>query len=291
MDSYLQASLCPDNYPRFSATFSNVLTTLNTWEQSLFSSLSMHMDCYAFIALVNAQPLDEAATHLLTVSDGSDDSGSMTFGWIVALPNGRRLAQCAGPAFGPSGSNFQAEGCGFLSVSRFLVRLCEFCAVQPQWKIEMLTDNQGLLTCISSSLLYPHPFPNFTLVLDWDVTHEISQSLRTLAREPILKHVKGHQDQHTQYTDLPLDAQLNVDADAEARAYQCMHPAQRPLIPRLPSNSVQLHIKGKVICARLKQRIRAVPAYLEYVAKRFQWDPAVASTVDWQAYTQTIGRF
>jgi hypothetical protein len=49
-------------------------------------------------------------SHLLTISDGSDDSGSMTFGWIIALPRGRRLARCVGPAFGPSGSSFQAEG-------------------------------------------------------------------------------------------------------------------------------------------------------------------------------------
>jgi hypothetical protein len=148
----------------------------------------------------------------------------------------------------------------------------------------MLTNNQGLLNRISTSLLYPQPFPNLTLLSD------ISQSLLTFARKPILKHVKGHQDQHTAYSNLPLDARMN--ADAEAGAYQCMHPARRPLIPRLPSNSVQLHINGNVICTLLKQRIceaATVPAYLAYVAKRFKWDQNVALTVDWQAYTQTIG--
>jgi hypothetical protein len=43
---------------------------------------------------------------------------------------------------------------------------------------------------------------------------------------------------------------LDVDTAAEADAYQCMHPAQHPLIPCLPSNPIQLHIDSKVICSQ-----------------------------------------
>jgi hypothetical protein len=94
----------------------------------------MTVDCYEFLQIVNEQELDETATHLITVSDGSGNDGSMSFGWI---------ARCSGPAFGPSGSSFCAKGYGFLSVTRFLVRLCKFCAVTPTWSVKMLTDNQG----------------------------------------------------------------------------------------------------------------------------------------------------
>ena len=121
------------------------------------------------------------------------------------------------------------------------------------WAIKMMTDNQGLLTRIASSLPYPDPFPNLTLLSDWDLTNEISTSLRQLSRAPILQHVKGHQDDHTPYQALPLEARLNVDADMEAGSYQCMHPAIRPLIPQLPTNHAQLHLAGKVICSQLKQ--------------------------------------
>ena len=95
------------------------------------------------------------------------------------------------------------------------------------------------------------------------------------------------------YHALPLDVQLNVDADTEAGAYQCMHPAQQPLIPRLPSNPAQLHIAGKVVCACIKQHIweaATVPAYLEYLAARLKWDKHIAATMDWQAYSQAISR-
>jgi hypothetical protein len=157
-----------------------------------------------------------------------------------------------------------------------------------------MTDNQGLLTRIKSSLPFPEPFPNITLALDWDVTHEISCSLRTFMHSPLLQHVKGHQDSHTAYVALPLEAQLNVDANAKAGFFQCTYPARRPLILRLPSNDVQLHINGDVICSKLKQRIReaaTVQTYLQYAASRFKWSSSVSATVDWLAYTQTICRF
>jgi hypothetical protein len=83
----------------------------------MFSQLTMEVDCYTFLERVNSQP--EAAIQLLTMSDGSDDDGAMTFGWIISLINGQRLARCAGPVYGPYGSSFRAEGYGFLSVLSF----------------------------------------------------------------------------------------------------------------------------------------------------------------------------
>jgi hypothetical protein len=109
----------------------------------------------------------------------------------------------------------------------------------------MMTDNKDLLTRLETSLPYIEPFPNIMLISDWDITHEIVHSLRQLQTPPTLNHVKGHQDNLLPYCAVPLDAQLNVDADAEAGYYQCMYPGKRPFIPRLPSNHVQLHLSGK----------------------------------------------
>jgi hypothetical protein len=99
------------------ATFHQFLAQFEPWETQLFPELHMAVDCYKFLDLVNSQQIDDTdntAMHLITVSKGSNDSGSMTFGWVIALPEGRCLARCSGPAFGPSGSSFQAEGYGFL---------------------------------------------------------------------------------------------------------------------------------------------------------------------------------
>jgi hypothetical protein len=91
-------------------TFQEFIDTLDLWEQELFPELSMTVDCYEFLQIVNEQELDKTATCLITVSDGSDNDGSMSFHWIIALPSGCCLAHCSGPAFGPSGSSFRAEG-------------------------------------------------------------------------------------------------------------------------------------------------------------------------------------
>jgi hypothetical protein len=93
---------------------------------------------------------------------------------------------------------------------------------------------------------------------------------------------------------LPLNAQLNVDADEEAGIYQQTYPAQRPQIPRLPSNFAQLHINGKVIPSKLKKWIHKaflVPPYLAYLQDRFQWNTQCAESIDWNAYAQAIGQF
>jgi hypothetical protein len=156
-----------------------------------------------------------------------------------------------------------------------------------------MTDNEGLLTRVTTSLPFLEPFPNVTLQADWDVTNEIIHSLRQLECQLSFLHVKGHQDDHSGFADLSLNAQLNVEADAEAGEYQQTYPSQRPIIPRLPSNRAQLHIRGQVIPSKLKKRIReafTVPPYLQYLQQRFQWSEQCASTINWTAYTQAIGR-
>lgn len=84
----------------------------------------------------------------------------------------------------------------------------------------MMNDNQGLLTCIGSSLPYFKPFLNVTLGLEWDITNKIPHSLCTLVIPSLLHHVKGHQDSKIPYDHLPLNTQLKMDANAEAGYYQ-----------------------------------------------------------------------
>ena len=280
--------------PTIAATFSEFLLALPFWETELFSDLIMHVDCYELLRQVDHQAARRTDIQLLTMSDGSDISGAMTFGWVISLPDGTRLARCSGPAYGPFGSSFRAEGYGFLSVTRFLFRLQEFCGRSLAWRITMMTDNLGLLTRIEQSIQYPHPYPNYTLKADWDVTHEIISTLQAMSLQVMFEHVKGHQDDHTAYENLSLEAQMNVDADAEAGQYQCSFPAQRPRIPRLPHNRAQLYLSKKVISSKLKQSIReayTVPPYMTYLCRRHQWTPECLEMVDWEAHTQLVSKF
>jgi hypothetical protein len=107
--------------------------------------------------------------------------------------------------------------------------------------------------------------------------------------KPRFEHVKGHQDDHTTYDNLSLEAQMNVDANVEAESYQSMFLAHRPIIPCLPSNRLQLHIANKVISLKLQQSIREaymVPPYLVYLQSQNKWSAACIATIDWQPSTE-----
>lgn len=95
--------------------------------------------------------------------------------------------------------------------------------------------------------------------------------------------MKGHKDSNTLYAALPLEAQLNVNADTEAGYYQCQNAVHWPIIPRLPSDCVQLHITGHVISSKAQKRIWeafTLPPYLHYIQGRFQWTDTCAATID-----------
>jgi hypothetical protein len=100
-----------------------------------------------------------------------------------------------------------------------------------------MTDHLRLLTRIEKSLPHPEPFPNLTLLSYWDVMNKIVQTLQSMQITPTLEHVWGHQNDHTPYDDLSLDAQLNVNADKAAGFLSIyIYPQYRPIIPRLPHN-------------------------------------------------------
>ncbi len=55
----------------------------------------------------------------------SDDRGA--FGWVLALPNGTRLVEGQGPAYGHEISSFRAEASyGMLSALRYITHIAKY---------------------------------------------------------------------------------------------------------------------------------------------------------------------
>lgn len=110
-----------------------------------------------------------------------------------------------------------------------------------------------------------------------------------------IQHIKGHQDRKVPYEDLPLNAQLNVDADRLAGLFQDEHGRPRPRVrPRLPNNNgVQLHLLDGTCTYNLKQSIRyadTAPALLTYIQGRNNWTDEVMETIDWDSHGAAIQR-
>ena len=148
-------------------------------------------------------------------SDGSAPAGQGAFAWVISDRSGNRLIRCSGPAFGYAISSYQSESYGIASILRFLVRMTMiYHTTQDIWSHTLYCDNQGLVKRINKLMTYPTIFPNSTMEPEWDCLAQILDSLKFLQHHaPSIHHVKGHQDEETPYEQLPLNAQVNCDAD------------------------------------------------------------------------------
>jgi hypothetical protein len=106
--------------------------------------------------------------------------------------------------------------------------------------------------------------------------------------------VKGHQDRDKPYAELPLLAQLNVDAVAYAGQIQDQFGANRPKAPRFPHNKAQqLHLSGGTITYNLQAFVRhadTAPALEAYIQQRCKWSQATMDSVDWAAHGNALQR-
>ena len=289
-------------------TFSEFLQQLDPWETSLFPLLQL----FSFPTTIAAYLSNSKAS---AASDGSVIfSRHGAFGWCLSLRNGTRLATCAGPAFGAKPSSYRAEAYGMLSILRFLLRLGEYCADALYPNILLVCDNLSLVRNVlhhqhpleaeylldedwsptdSDDLLQSLKNPSSTMASDWDVLNEICCTLDELPFRPTIRHIKGHQDRDTEYTQLSLSAQLNVDADAQATIFQDNYGRPRPLAFLMPHAGASLQINNETITYNLKSFIRTQahgPPLSAYIQQRNRWSPTTMSSIDWDAHGLAIQR-
>jgi hypothetical protein len=185
------------------------------------------------------------------------------------------------------------QGYGILSLVRFIHQLSVFCNSQPQWHIKLICDNEGLITRLRDAIQYTSVFPNDTLVPDWDITNAIISTLQSTRLQPLFDHIKGHQDKHVSFALLPLEAQLNVEADHKAVHHQTLYQRYRPHVPRLQSNLAQLHIGGATINSNYSAAIRnaaSEPALRHHIQSKNNWDDATMQTISWKSHRQALNR-
>jgi hypothetical protein len=133
-------------------------------------------------------------------------------------PTGKRSAAAAGPCNG-RGNSLRAEGAGTLSVTMFIALIKDYLEIETM-KIVFISDNSELIRRLKVHKQYDGPYPNETLKSEFDVTEQRYRTTTTYGIHSIYKWVRGHQDKNAAYSDLVLEAQLNVDADKYAGDFQ-----------------------------------------------------------------------
>jgi hypothetical protein len=109
--------------------------------------------------------------HLLCVSDGSVKFHNMSFGWVLATPEGKRLVGSKGPCKGRRNS-LRAEGAGMLSLTMLITLMVQFLKI-PEVKITCISDNAELIRRCKAHKHYEEPFPNKTLTSEYNISEQI----------------------------------------------------------------------------------------------------------------------
>ena len=125
---------------------------------------------------------------------------------------------------------------------------------------------------------------------EWDLLREIQASLRLLP-EVILKYVKGHQDTRQAYMQLSLLAQLNVDADDQAKEYQQQHGKAHPFVLMSPHAGAFVTTPEGTITAKVVQELRSYstgPPLRLHIQERNQWTDQIMRTINWRAHGKAL---
>jgi hypothetical protein len=156
----------------------------------------------------------------------------------------------------------------------------------PTLLLPIPIDNKAVL----DDLAYP---PDDTtssfhyLQPDYDIIQAIQCIVPTLPIKVKLYHVKSHQDNSTQFTDLNPHAQINILADAHAAAIHHMQPHTTGLLPSwLPHTKVALYHHGQQVTANIPSYVRSTahtPDMREYLLERSH--PATGRDNPWTEET------
>jgi hypothetical protein len=128
------------------------------------------------------------------------------------------------------------------------------------------------------------------MTAEWDLLKEIQEALRLLS-EVRLKYVKGHQDTHQAYTRLPLIAQLNVDADDKAKAFQQLYGKAHPFVVMTPHAGAFVTIPEGTITAKIVTELRNYatgPPLRRYIQEQNHWNDSTMNSINWRAHGKAL---
>ena len=117
-----------------------MISRQDEWIQELLEEFTFNNE---YINPFEIMELHDQHKSLLTVSDGSVVFHNMSFGWVLATPNGDILAYGAGLCNG-RGNSLRSEGAGMITVTIFMSLILEYTG-KDSAKLQCISDNQELI--------------------------------------------------------------------------------------------------------------------------------------------------
>ena len=82
--------------------------------------------------------------------------------------------------------------------------------------IKYISDNQALIRQFKEHLEFEVPYPNTTLRAEYNIIEQIYQINKLHEITALFHWIQDHQDRNKDIDKLPIEAQLNIGADALA---------------------------------------------------------------------------
>jgi hypothetical protein len=206
-------------------------------------------------------------------------------------PTGQRLWAASGRAQGPNMSSYRAEAQGMLAAKVLIWMFIHyFCETEVKAQITFFCDNQSLVD--ETAWAREWKYANDSLKPEYDLLVAIrkeSEDLRRMCpRYGENQWVKGHQEETTPLAELPMEAQLNVEADALAskEIRECKKKDRELEVIRNEACRVYVLSGGKPITNNEVETLRTKYNDLrlqDYYMERFAISKTTLDTVNWAA--------
>jgi hypothetical protein len=283
----LHHPIAPPTPTPFFLTFEDYIPSLPGWDRFLIENVVL-LDLDGLLDQVSSP------NPLIFCSDGGATATVGSYGSIIATDN-TVLTETRGQAYGHTPRSFRAEGYGLLANLRLIFHLLSFFELPLTLPpLTIVSDNAGLLQRISSALSTKYLKPRKFLSSEIDLEMQIVDTLQLLDTEVSFSHVKGHQDDSIDPTELPWQAQLNIRCDTLATETLAT-VAHAPTVPFLPASELSLTIDTTTITHHVPSQIRRLYASQQqrpYLCKHHDWAlPTLFDTVHWDVVRPALLSF
>jgi len=237
--------------------------------------------CLEHDAFTSAQII-EAAGDVYATSDGSAPNFRGSFGWSMKTKDGKKIAHNNGPVGGYRCSSYRAEAYGLLSLTLFIFHLHRYTKSTIQSNYKLFSDSLSAVTKVNEYRSYSKYYPSVTLSADWDVLQAVTRYCKEIDLLT-LTHVKGHQDDEKDTSELSLEAQLNVEADELAGKIENINSSYACMIT---GTQVALQSKHGTITSKVARTIRRFASRRKvkvYMMEKYCWGRCY-EYVDWECY-------
>jgi hypothetical protein len=227
-------------------------------------------------------------------TDGGRKEAEGSFSWLICSSDREKLARNAGPVDGwhKCQSSFRSEITALSSALLFLDELATYLNIKVSCHIQLFVDSTSAISAIDAirDCIPTRHYPDHADIIS------TLQDVKKVIFQSSCQHVKSHQDNKKDFSDLPFSAQVNVFCDHMATQHMIVHCtgewSSRPnYLPTRNQPVVISHAQQRIpshYIARLREEITS-QAHRTYFQERYRWDDYIYGQIAWEPL-YAIGR-